>query len=159
MGKGILVLLVVLLFIAGMGLIAYSLFSTVRVMPRLSNMTKDMGNPNTFTHPSFYIRDIHFYSDPMNDTDICATLARKQIVIARAEFSTEKKVDTCDLLIDGTMQKEVMPYFPECREMCAQEVELVIDIEKKDIYSDHLAKLCCGGICAEKALSALCENP
>ncbi len=158
MGKGMLVVLVVLLFIAGMGLIAYSLFSTVRVMPRLTNMTMRMANPDTGKDSLFYIRDVYFYNDPMNDTDICTTLVTKQIVIARAEFGTDKKVDSCDLFIDGALDKVVTPYYPDCRGSCPQEVEMVIDVDKKDIYSSHTARLCCAGYCAEKTLPALCNG-
>jgi len=156
MEKGLLIVIVVLLILIGLGLVSISMLSTVKILPRISNTTSHMDNMNTIQHNSHYIRDVYFYEDPINKTDICGSITTKQIIILKAILNTEKEKEYCILEVDDRFEKQIVPYYPPCTSNCNQELELIIDIEKKDIYSSHTFELCCNEMCVKKTLSPLC---
>jgi len=159
MAKGILIILVVLLFLAGMGLLGYSIFSTTSILPRLSDATENIEDYKSPSQGYHNIRSVEYYrefTNSTNQTDICNGLDLKKVLILKAVFKRERMPDSCDLTVDGKFEERVVPYKPSCSSNCAEEIELMVDIDRKDIFKEHEFKLCCNGICKKFNLPSLC---
>jgi len=155
MGKGILVVLVVLLFIAGMGAISYSLFSTVSILPRLSNSTANMGE----LHGSHLaeLRDIYYHVpyEP-NGTEPCESLEEKKIIIMEVSYNPNQITDFCEVWVDSHMEKRVRMYSEGCGVDC-DDVVLAIDVPAQEFRKEHHIEFCCQGMCRKKIIEPLCE--
>lgn len=160
MNKNFLIAMVILLFFTGMGMVLLTLFSSVSILPKISNATKKMSDFDSMSNHSFYFDKIYFHEslETLNITDICTSLISKQIVIVDVIFKTTDTPDKCDIFIDNKFSKEISPYVPICKNKCPEEIELSVDINKQNIFRNHEIKLCCGGICIKKELVAKCND-
>jgi len=150
MGKEVLVGLVVILMIAGIGLVSYGLFSSVRVTQRLANATKDM---DQFGQGLIEIHKAYFHVG-INDTE-CSKPDR--IVILDIAYTPNRMPRDCDILVDGRTLKHLRLFEYECRNCSI--VESMIDIEALPVDIGHKIEICCQGICSHRQLKALCyEN-
>jgi len=163
MGKAILILMVVLLLIVGMGSMAYILFSSTIILPRLSNATESIGYYQSGSKVSFFdLGRIYYHStDIVSNTtnksrSICNTTIRKQIVIVEVIFNTSRIPDSCEIFVDNRVEKHVklydLPY-----KATNQELKQVIDLKKQDIFVDHIIMVCCNNICLNQKLPAQCS--
>ena len=151
--------MVVLLFFAGMAIIMYALFSSVSILPKLSNAAKEMNNIETYSSASFYFNKVYFHDtiEILNETDICTSLITKQIIIADVIFKITNPPDQCDIFINNKFIKNIVPYVPLCKDNCSNEIKLSIDINKQNIFKNHEVRLCCDNICLKKEVIAKCN--
>ena len=152
-------MMVILLFFAGMAMIMYALFSSVSILPKLSNATKNMNNMGTYSSSTFYFDKIYFHEsiETINKTDTCTSLITKQIVIADVIFKTINTPESCDIFINNKFVKHVVPYVPLCSYNCSKEIKLSIDINKQNLFKNHEIKLCCDSVCLKQELNAKCK--
>jgi len=155
MAKVFLVAVVILLFLAGFLLIMYSLFSSVSILPRLSNTTQNMDSDH-YIPKNFRIGKVYFHEplilgnkthDPCNES--------KQIVILDILYNTGRLPDSCDVMVDDRFIKRFEPYDIPCND-CSEEVKLSIDIKAQTTNSDHDIELCCRQLCTKKQLKKIC---
>jgi len=155
MAKAILIILTVILFIGGFGMVGYSLFSTVSLLPKLSNSTDNMGE----LHGHHLVRIIDlYYHDPRiepNATDICYTLDDKQFVILEIEYDPGKITDFCEVMIDNRVEKRIRMFDVDCLRNCT-DVQLAIDISQQNFRNDHKIEICCQNMCRSQVLKKLC---
>ncbi len=161
MSKDVLVVIVVLLLVVGMGMIAYILFSSVIIVPRVSNTTKSMNEYPGYAS-NIRIARAYYHEPYTNDTnastDICSSGKDKAIVIMDAIFDTKKMPDSCDVLIDNKIGKHFRLYEIPCTDNCSgEELKIAIDLEKQSIYSEHVLKLCCESVCLSYILPVKCK--
>lgn len=147
MNKGILILLVVLLFIGGLGMIMYAMFSSVSILPKLSNTTRNIDDYRSVAE----INRAYFHTG-INDTIDCADAYNDAIVQLR--FSNELPSGLCQLRVD-THLVEIIELSDICTASCMG-IEHSMSIGRLLLNDSHRIQLCCSSVCNEKELEAYC---
>jgi hypothetical protein len=164
MAHEIMVVVVILLFVAGMGALAYTLFSSVKILPKLDETTKTMGELPGDSQTMFRLGRTYYHSTTVLDNEtnmtrsICDTSKTGQIVIIQLIYNTLKVPTLCEVFVDNLFQKKIMPGDVPCTANCSeQETTLLIDIKEQDVYRVHEVQLCCDELCAKRSLAVLCS--
>jgi hypothetical protein len=164
MSNTMLVVVVILLFVAGMGALAYAVFSSAKILPKLDEATKNMGEMPGAAQTMFRLGRVYYHSTTVTDNqtnatrDICDTTLTGQIVIIQLIYNSSDPPELCEVYADNLIQRKVLPESVPCRGQCPQEeVTLAVDVKSQDIYRQHEIKMCCDELCAQKALPILCR--
>jgi len=152
MARSVLILLVLLLFVAGMGLVAYSLFSYVRVIPKLSNTTSIMDEYGTDRLAT--IQEVYWYQ-PFNATDNCNKT--DEIIIMEISYDAGRIPDLCEILVDGRLKKRVRMHEHDCVVDCDL-FDMAIDVPAHNQHIRHKIEICCQGMCSTEDLAARCQS-
>jgi len=164
MNKNILIAMVIFSFLLGFALMGYSLFSSISILPKLSNSTshineyKNVDSGVSFGRIFFYEPYIEngTINQSKNSTGICDTLKRKKIVIVNLLYDSEDAPDKCEITADGIFQKSFELQEFLCVDNCTKKIKLSVDLKPQTLYDSHEIELCCDGLCNSKKLDALC---
>jgi hypothetical protein len=146
--KGFLIAIIVLMFLAGMMVLAYSLFGSIAVTYRLTNTTELMAEENPL--PNIGISKVRYYNAT---EELCGSENSTDIVIADLIYDVEDIPGACEILVDSRFEKRVSIPKEHC-DNCSY--KLSVDLKRQDIAEHHTIELCCDGACTRKRLKSLC---
>ncbi len=145
---------VIVLMIAGLLAMLFSLLGSVAILPRLSNATapaNTMDNPHSLVR----IEKVYYHTSPgehpCNGTP-------ERFVILKAVYRSSTASQTCIVSVDGRVQKTINLLDYDCGLDCSKETALLIDVRPQDTSEAHDINLCCSQFCAQSRLAALCPQ-
>jgi hypothetical protein len=162
MSKDLIIVVVVLMFVAGMGALGYGLFGTVSVLPRLANTTMAMNDLPGSSQTLFSIGSVRYHSTTVTDEsnrtqDICDSMVERQIVIMDLLYKVSDPPEACEIYVDDVYEKKLKVMDVPCKGNCSiDDIKLSVDIAAQDIYRSHAVQICCDQLCAKKDLPKLC---
>jgi hypothetical protein len=149
MGRFILVFIMVLLTAAILFSLVFSMYSGMRLVPRLSNATKDMGRFQETRH-TFEVTKVR-YSYGANFSSVCETNLTHLPLVVEVLFSGTIP-ERCEAYIDNNLAKKIAVHAPPGEESFID----LIDIKGQNVHVSHKMELCCDDICVSRKIEKEC---